>query len=239
VTEGVTAAPVGEASASTFGHPAWPTLARTSLQAYTALWPQYRMALAAASASASGQQAAATPATASAFSPFRPTEPERHPTAANPSPAAAAAAALSAAPLFHAAAYPYHLAAAAAVASSHMAELQRTLLQQQQLAEGRKGGRTPAEDHDTPSSTTQEPSQSKPKEEGNAEGQKKNPYSIDSLLKVGKSEDDGSDGDDDEKEEGEVRRMKRCSSQESDDEDKPKKVKKEATHEGDDEKEVD
>ena len=188
----------------------WSALTRSSLQAYSTLWPHYRMA-AAAAALENSQQTAASPPAAAAVSPqttqqtsaFLPFEVARAAAAGNgnfsgspgtsasaaTTAAAAAAAALSANSLFHAT-YPYQLAAAAAMASSQMAELQRTLSQQQETASSASstssslsaaGAANKAEEErlDQPTSTTQEPSQSKAKEGKSS----KNPYSIDEILR--------------------------------------------------------
>ncbi len=133
----------------------------------------------------------------SAFLPFDPSvhsvpQTANSPSASPPvSPAAAAAAMASAAaaaaaanPLFQAAAvYPAYnqLAAAAAMASSQMAELQRTLQLQQRDSKPEQSS-SDAGDHDLPSSTTQEPSTVSPPKE-KKKSAVKNPYSIAEILK--------------------------------------------------------
>ena len=168
---------------------------RTQQAAYSQLWPQYRMAAAAAAnmdsqtSAAPAQRPASKSEHASAFMPF---ESAGFSTNA----ASTSGPAMQQLPggeggsnphqqLFHAAAAasaaaayaPYQLAAAAAMASSQMAELQRTLLQQRQaetlMAAVNAAAATSSQSNvkdqqDQPSSTTQDPATPSPRGKGSA-----------------------------------------------------------------------
>lgn len=99
--------------------------------------------------------------------------------------------------------YPYHLAAAAAMASSQMAELQRSIHRVQMESSGanstgsvamsnvnqQQQQQQQAQEEDLPSSTTQEPktpqkSSCEDSSEESRPERPKNPYSIDEILKL-------------------------------------------------------